>query len=85
MDLPLLVFYGQRGSVVPGRSTTDGPQDTRHTFMKSVSDCLVRDVHTGGLLEFIFLGSSCFCTVEPAAVSHNLWAILGERLLAAPP
>lgn len=46
VDLPVLVFYGNwhSGSTVLGG----------HGVVKSVSDYLVRDSHTGDMLEVVF-------------------------------
>lgn len=56
-DLPILVFLSkcQSSSTVLGSEhrahyRTSGPQAT---FMKSVPDCLGRDIHTSGPLEVI--------------------------------
>lgn len=56
-DLPILVFFSkcQSSSTVLGSEhrahyRTSGPQAT---FMKSVPDCLGRDIHTSGPLEVI--------------------------------
>ncbi|KAI3373864.1 hypothetical protein L3Q82_021975 [Scortum barcoo] len=57
VDLPILVFFSkcQLSSMVLGSEhrahyRTSGPQAT---FMKSVPDCLGRDIHTSGPLEVI--------------------------------
>lgn len=70
-NFPILVVYGKRQS----RSTVPGSENRAHyrtsspqaTLMESVSDCLVRNINTSGLLEVDILkgcGSAHSCTKE---------------------
>lgn len=70
MDLPVLAFYAnQAGGEQRAHYRTLGPHTT---LMKSVSDCLVGDIHITGLLEVIWYDSN---STHPAP--HNPVLLMG--------
>ena len=78
-DLPILVFSSKSSSMVLGGEHRANYRTLRPqpTLMKSVSDCLGRDIHTSGLLEVILSDTGGAQPVPPCTKEHISVLLMG--------